>query len=308
MRILLTGGTGMVGSAFNRIETKHEIIGVGSKQYDLKDFSVVDKMLSDIRPDAIIHLAARVGGVKGNRDYVADFYSENIRMNTNILELAYKHNISKVLSLLSTCIYPDKATYPLTEDQIHTGKPHPSNFGYAYAKRMLDVHSRALREQHGCDFICAVPNNIYGINDYFDLEKCHVIPAIMRKIWEAKKTGISPVFWGDGTPLREFTYSEDVARILMKLLEEYSSPDPINICSSNEVSISQVVEMIADNMNYDGEIIWDTSKPSGQFRKPSSNEKFLDFVGGEFDYTSLQDGLRITCEWFKSEYPNLRGI
>ena len=308
MRILLTGGTGMVGSAFSRIETRHEIIGVGSKQYDLKDFSAVDKMLGDIRPDAIIHLAARVGGVKGNSDYVADFYSENIRMNTNILELAYKRNIPKVLSLLSTCIYPDKATYPLTEDQIHTGEPHPSNFGYAYAKRMLDVHSRALREQHGCNFICAVPNNIYGMNDYFDLEKCHVIPAVMRKIWEAKTSGVSPVFWGDGTPLREFTYSEDVARILVRLLEEYSSPDPINICSSNEVSISHVVEMIADNMNYDGEIIWDTSKPSGQFRKPSSNEKFLDFAGGEFDYTSLEDGLRITCDWFRSQYPNLRGI
>ena len=160
MKILVTGGTGMVGQGFTRIETKHDLVLVGS-EYNLTSPSCTSKMLTDHKPDAIIHLAAKVGGVKGNTDYVADFFHQNILINTNLLHIAKEYNVEKVVSLLSTCIYPDKVSYPLTEDQMHNGEPHISNFGYAYAKRMLEVHSRAIRQQYNLKYITAVPNNLY---------------------------------------------------------------------------------------------------------------------------------------------------
>ena len=312
MKILVTGGTGMVGSAFKNINTKHEIILVGSKDCDLVVRKSTFKMVHEIRPDSIIHLAARVGGVKGNTDYVADFYSENIRINTNILDAAYTYDIKKVVSLLSTCVYPDKAEYPLTEDQIHNGPPHKSNFGYAYAKRMLDVHSQALRQQHGCNFVTAVPNNLYGLNDNFDLENGHVIPALIRKIYEAKvqenhavHTGVN--IWGDGSPLREFTFASDMANILIHVLETYEGSVPINVGNTTEYSISDVVTLISKELDYNGIIFWDTTKPMGQLRKPSNNQRFLQLGWKSGNYTSLEEGIKITCKWFKENYPNVRG-
>jgi len=308
MRILVTGGTGMVGSAFEKVTLGHELILVGSKHYDLSDKRDSHRMFREINPDAVIHLAARVGGVKGNTDFVADFYSENIRMNTNVLDAAHKYSVPKVLSLLSTCVYPEHADYPLTEDQIHSGPPHETDFGYAYAKRMLEVQSRAMRQQYGHNFICAIPNNIYGENDYFNLEKCHVIPAIIRKVWEAKMYGKTPSFWGDGSPMREFTYSGDIAKILLYLVEHYDEPEPLNIGFSNEIEVRSVVEMIADILDYRGEIIWDPSKPSGQFRKPSSSARFHKMSDNYFEYTGLREGLENTCQWFLGNYPNIRGM
>ena len=248
MRVLITGGTGMVGSAFEAAQTSHELILVGSKQYDLRSWHDTQMMMINIAPDAVIHLAARVGGVKGNTDFVADFFSDNININTNVLQASKKFGVKKVVSLLSTCVYPDKVEYPLTENQIHNGPPHLSNFGYAYSKRMLDVQSRALRQQYGCNFICAIPNNLYGPHDNFDLENGHVIPAIIRKIWEAKQTGAAPVFWSDGSALREFTYAPDLSKILLHLLSEYNDPAPINIGIAEERSIASVVDLVCKNL------------------------------------------------------------
>ena len=311
MKVLVTGGTGMVGSAFNDVRLeypRHNFILVGSKDYDLTNSDECDQMISTHNPDSIIHLAARVGGVKGNSDFVADFYFDNIMMNTNLLNSACKFKINKVLSLLSTCIYPDQAIYPLTEDQIHSGPPHISNFGYAYAKRMLDVHSRALRQQHGCNFICAVPNNIYGPHDNFDLECGHVIPAIIRKVWEAKIHEQPPVFWGDGSPLREFTYSRDIAKALIFLLENYDKPDPINIGNMTEMSIRSVVQQISTKLDYNSSVFWDIKKPSGQLKKPSSNNNFINIGWKNYNYTNFSEGIDQTCDWFLENYPNVRGV
>jgi GDP-L-fucose synthase len=249
-----------------------------------------------------------VGGVKGNSDFVADFYSENIRMNANILDAAHRHDVRKVLSLLSTCVYPDKASYPLTEDQIHSGPPHPSNFGYAYAKRMLDVQSRALRQQYGRNFICAIPNNLYGPYDNFDIATGHVIPAIIRKVWEAKLSGSVPIFWGDGSALREFTFSEDIASILLFLLESYNKSTPINVGLTNECSIRDVVDLVCEHLEYYGPVEWDVTKPAGQFRKPSDNKNLVGLGWDTSRYTSLTAGLQTTCEWFKQNYPLVRGV
>ena len=308
MKILVTGGTGMVGRAFDGIDTHHEIISVGSKNFDLTDSQQVFWMYRMLKPDAVIHLAAKVGGVKGNSDYIADFFTQNILINTNVLNAAQKHGINKVVSLLSTCVYPDDVTYPLTEDQIHAGEPHASNFGYAYAKRMLDVQSRAYRQQYGCNFITAVPNNLYGPHDNFDLENGHVIPAIIRKVWEAKINNTTPVFWGDGTPLREFTHVSDIASILIYLLEEYNGGCPINIGSPNERSIRSVVELVCSNLNYEGDIYWDIDKPMGQFKKPSSNAALMEIGWSQERYIQFEDGIRETCNWFTSTYPDVRGV
>jgi GDP-L-fucose synthase len=307
MKILVTGGTGMIGSAFNNVKTDHELVLYGSNQYDLRDPQQVSDMLYHNPVDGVIHLAARVGGVKGNTDYVADFFHDNIMINTNLLSACHEHGVTKVVSVLSTCVYPDVVTYPLTEDQIHKGSPHQSNFGYAYAKRMLDIHSKALRSQYGREYVCAIPNNLYGPNDNFDLDNGHVLPAIIRKVWEAKQTGCAPTFWSDGSALREFTYSSDFAKILIWMVENYSKEEPLNIGNPREVSIASVVDMVCKSLEYDGPVSWDKSKPAGQFRKPSSNKNFLNLYG-DFDYLSLGEGLDLTIKWFLDNYPNIRGI
>lgn len=298
----------MVGSCFKELNTKHDFILVGSGDYNLKSPLETHFMFKDHKPDTIIHLAAKVGGVKGNTEYVADFYKDNILINTNVLSSAKEHGVKKLVSLLSTCVYPDKAEYPLTPDQFHNGAPHKSNFGYAYSKRMLDVYSRALRQQYGCNFICAVPNNLYGICDNFDLENGHVIPAIIRKVYNAKIKGHAPVFWGDGSALREFTYASDISKILLYLLENYDGESPVNIGTTEERSIKSVVETICSSLNYTGKVIWDESKPSGQARKPSCNQKLLELGWKENDYTNFEDGIKLTCDWYKENYPNVRGI
>lgn len=308
MKILITGGTGMVGSAFKNIKTEHELVLVGSKDYNLTLLSDVRDMFDHHRPDTCIHLAAKVGGVKGNTDYVADFFYDNIIINANVLKVAKDFKIPKVVSLLSTCIYPVYVTYPLTEDQIHAGEPHHSNFGYAYAKRMLEVHSRAIRQQYGLKYITAVPNNIYGCHDNFDLENGHVVPAIIRKLWEAKLTDTTPTFWGTGRPLREFTYSRDIARALILLAENYDDPEPINIGNSGEISIFDLVGRISNVLDIDQpDEEWDQTKPEGQYRKPSRNNAFLDLFP-DFKYTDIDAGLQETIYWFKENYPNVRGI
>tara|TARA_R110000824_G_scaffold348039_1_gene534806 strand:+ start:17200 stop:18105 length:906 start_codon:yes stop_codon:yes gene_type:complete len=297
---IITGGTGMVGSSFKNILPQSEYIT--REQFHNLSYDISDKY--------VIHLAAKVGGVKANTDYIADFYYENSIVNQKILDYAHTGGAKKVVSLLSTCVYPDAPyiNYPLTEDQLHLGPPHDSNFGYAYAKRMVDVMSRAYRQQYGCNFITAIPNNLYGENDNFDLEDSHVIPALIRKVWEAKINKEPSVFcWGDGSPLREFTYSEDIARILLFLMENYNDPEPINIGNTEEYSIKQVVEIICSILEYDGEIVWQTDKPSGQHRKPSCNQKLLDLGWEKEDYVSLEEGLKKTCEWFIMTYPNVRG-
>jgi GDP-L-fucose synthase len=220
--------------------------------------------------------------------------------------------VQKVVSVLSTCVYPDEPyiNYPLTENQLHMGPPHQSNFGYAYAKRMLDVQTRAYRKQHGVNYITVIPNNLFGENDNFDLENSHVIPALIRKIWEAKITNKPNVeIWGDGKPIREFTYSEDIADILIKVSNQYNDPEPLNIGNTEQYSISYVAEKIKTFLDYQGSFIYDLDKPRGQYQKPSSNKKLLEVTSWKKeDYTDFDISLRKTCDWFKLNYPNVRGL
>lgn len=279
---------------------------ISSKDYDLRDPRQAEEMFAKYTPDYVIHLAAKVGGVKANSENLGDFYYDNIMINTNVLHAAKLHNVKKLISFLSTCIYPNDSNYPLIEKNIHRGRPHSSNFAYAYAKRMLDVQSRAYRQQFGCNFITVIANNLFGENDNFDREDSHVIPAMIRKMYEAKQNNTDVTLWGDGSPLREFTYSGDIAEILVFLLNEYNEKEPLNIGNTGERSIKEVAAMIATFLEYNNEIIWDSSKPTGQHRKPSDNSNFRNIWSGQ--YTDFDKSLKKTCEWFITNYPNVRGV
>ena len=314
---IITGGSGMLGSALTKelIKEPRCVLSLGSHNLNLLDKESVDsyfRTLPSNNIDCIFHLAARVGGVKANTDALGTFYRDNIVMNTNLLDTCLKYNINKVVSMLSTCVYPDApyVQYPLTEEQLHMGPPHESNFGYAYAKRMLEVQTRAYRKQYGVNYITVIPNNLFGEHDNFHLEDSHVIPALMRKIWEAKLNNSPTVeIWGDGSPLREFTYSGDIARILVKVAEEYDNELPLNIGNTEEYSIASVARKLVEHLEYDGKLVFNISKPSGQFRKPSSNKRLLEKTSWKVeDYTPFDIALKNTCDWFKIAYPNVRGV
>jgi|TARA_R100000951_G_scaffold8773_1_gene7924 GDP-L-fucose synthase len=306
-KILVTGGSGMLGHAVQTVLPS--AVYLSSADGDLKQWEETVRLFEQHKPDIVINLAGRIGGVKANMQNMGNFYYDNMQINTNVIEACRIFGVNKLLSTLSTCIYPDKAPHPLKESDIHSGPPHSSNYAYAYSKRMVDVQSRAYRKQYGCNFTTVVLNNLFGENDNFDLEESHIIPAIIRKVWEAKINN-KPFIecWGDGSPLREFTYSKDTARILLFLLEKYDKEHPINIGNTNEYHIKEVVETICSILEYDGVIKWDTTKPSGQYRKPSTNQKLLDLGWQNEWYTSLEKGLTKTCEWVKLNYPNIRGV
>ena len=304
-KLLITGASGMLGHSLKKVYPSAHF--VTSRDCNLVDKSKISELFSDLKPTHVIHLAAKVGGILSNKTFMAEFYHENIMMNTNILEESRKQSVKKLVSVLSTCIYPDSCSYPLKEESIHDGPPHNSNYGYAYAKRMLDIQSRAYRDQYGCNFVTVVPNNLYGENDNFHLTDSHVIPAIIRKVFIAKQTGEPVILWGDGSPLREFTYSADIARAIKVVIEKYNDPLPINIGNTKEISIKEVFQKIAENLDYNGVIIWDDSMPSGQYRKPSDNTRFLK-ISNNFQYTDFEKGIKSVCQWFLDNQPDVRGM
>lgn len=306
--ITVTGGSGLLGNAFKKILP--EAAYPTHKELDLTDAIKTANYFVNSKTDAVIHLAGKVGGVKANTQYVSDFYQVNSEINNNVISSCTFKGISKLVCCLSTCIYPDEkyVTYPLTENQLHNGPPHQSNFGYAYAKRMVDVQLRASNQQYGTEYFSVIPNNMYGEHDNFDLENGHVIPALIRKIWEAKINNKSSFeVWGDGEIYREFTYAEDIARAIKILLDKNYSGDPLNIGNTKEFKLKDIVALICTELEYNGDIVYDSSKPKGQIRKPTSNKNFLNVVEN-FQYTPIEDGIRKTCNWFKEKYPNIRGI
>ena len=304
---LVTGSTGLLGSEILRENPNS--IGLTSKDCDLIESNHAILSLEPGCIDTVIHCAARVGGVKANTDYVADFFDDNVRMNMNVLEACREKNL-KLVSVLSTCIYPDApyVKYPLTEDQLHVGPPHRSNFGYAYAKRMLEVQSRAYRQQFGCNFISVVPNNLYGLNDNYDLNSGHVIPALIRKFHEAKISGKDEVVvWGTGKPIREFTFARDAAKIILWLAENYDGTEPVNIGNTSAISIESLAKTICEEIGYEGHVRFDVSSPDGQYEKPSSNERLMS-LGWKGEYTNLRQGLHETINFFVQQYPQIRGL
>lgn len=299
-KILVTGGNGLVGSEFN----SHEYFKVGSKDCDLRNPNDVKSLLND-NFDGVIHCAGKVGGLGGNMNYKGEFFYDNIIINTNVIESARLNNITNLVSFLSTCIFPNNVEYPLTEKKIHLGEPHYSNDAYAYAKRMADIQIRAYNEQYGLKYKSVIPCNIYGLNDNYDIKNGHVIPSLIHKCYIARETKTPLYIWGSGKPLREFIYSKDIAKLTEWVLFNYDENEPIILSTSEEISIKEIVGIIIEIMNFKGEVIFDTTKPDGQFRKPSDNSKIKQYLP-DFVFTPIYEGLKDTIDFFESNYNFIR--
>ena len=299
METLITGGTGLVGSVIS------DGIKLSSKDVDLKNWSDTLTFFEKTMPDKVIHCAARVGGLGDNMNHKGEFFYDNIMMNANVLEASRIVGVKKVVSFLSTCVFPDDIEYPLTEKKIHLGEPHNSNYPYAYAKRMLDIQSRAYNEQYDTNYCCVIPTNIYGPNDNFSIENGHVLPTLLHKCYLAKKNNTNLEVWGSGKPLREFIYSEDVAKLSEWVLNNYEEQEPIILSTSQEISIKDLVYIIVDKFNFKGKVIWQSDKPDGQFRKPSDNSKLLSYLP-DFEFTPIEIGIENTVEWLIENYKNIR--
>jgi len=304
--ILVTGGTGMVGRALQEIMP--DAFYVSSKDCDLTKYSEVERIFGYYQPKYVIHLAAKVSGMKGNMDALGTHFTKNILMNTNVIDISQKFGVEKLLSTLSTCVYPDVAIYPLKEENIHNGEPHWINMGYGYSKRMIDVQCRAYRNQYDCNFVNIIPNNLFGKHDNFHLTESHVIPSVIRKVFEAKKRNEPVRLWGNGKSMREFTYSSDLAKIIIYAFNNFNGEHPINVGNPNEYSISEIADLISGFLDHNVEVIWDNSVGNGQFRKPSDNSKFIELGWKNENYTDFKDALKDTCDWFLEHYPKVRGV
>jgi GDP-L-fucose synthase len=305
MKATLFGSSGLLGREVLHVRpVNFEVFCPTSSMIDLESL-----IPSSNCNDVWFNCAAKVGGVQANIEQVSDFYNVNSRINNNVFEGAHLKNVKKLVSVMSTCIYPDSnyVKYPLTEDQLHNGPPHLSNFGYAYAKRMMDIQSRAYRQQYGCNYVTVIPNNLYGLRDNYDVNNGHVIPSLIRKFYEAKQSGGDVTIWGSGKPLREFTFARDAAKIMWWIAENYDGSTPVNIGCTDEISIGDLATLIGKLIGFKGKIKFDSKKPDGQLRKPSSNEK-LKKLGCDIEYTKLNVGLEETIEYFCKNYPKLRGV
>lgn len=304
-KILVTGGNGLVGSQFKG----GDYIKVGSDRCDLRNSVnttyMIKTMVNEQNVDSVIHCAAKVGGVGGNMNYKGEFFCDNIMMNTSVIESSRISGIENLVCFLSTCIFPDDVKYPLTEKDIHLGPPHTSNDAYAYAKRMADIQIRAYREQYGLNYKSVIPTNIYGPNDNFNIDNGHVIPSLIHKCYLARENNTSLEVWGSGEPLREFIFNKDISILTEWVLHNYNENEPIILSTSEEVSIKDVVDIIVEHLNFKGKVVFDSTKPEGQFRKPSDNSKIKHYLPN-FEFTPLYDGLKETIEWFELNYPNIR--
>jgi len=311
-KVLVTGGTGLVGRGVQYViendpNNTDEYIFLSSKDGDLRILSDCERVFEEHKPTHVLHLAAFVGGLFRNMKFPVDFWHSNVDMNNNIMKCSFKYEVKKLVSCLSTCIFPDKTTYPIDETMIHDGPPHTSNEPYAYAKRMIDVQNRAYKQQHGCNFTSVIPTNIFGPHDNFHLKDSHVIPALIHKSYLAKKNSTPFTCFGSGTPLRQFIYSRDLAKLMVWVINNYDDVAPLilSVDESDEISIKQVAETICEAMRYTEAIQWDTTKADGQFKKTASNQKLRELVP-DFEFTPFDVAMTETVEWFNQNYETCR--
>ncbi|GAB5430327.1 MAG: GDP-L-fucose synthase [Devosia indica] len=298
-RVYVAGHRGMVGSAVvRRLATEGcEVITAGRDVVDLKRQAEVEVFMRDAKPDAIVMAAAKVGGILANDTYPADFLYDNLIIEANVTQAAFENGISKMLFLGSSCIYPKMAEQPITEDALLTGPLEPTNEWYAIAKIAGIKLGQAYRKQHGCDFISAMPTNLYGPGDNFDLNSSHVMPALVRKAHEAKLRGDKQiVVWGTGTPRREFLHADDCADALVFLLKSYSGHEHVNVGSGEDISILELTKLVCEVVGFKGEIVHDLSKPDGTLRKLMSADRLREM--GWAPRIGLREGIESTYRWF----------
>lgn len=310
-KVLVTGGFGLVGQGIQNIslayKSKYQFIFVKSSDYDLSSMEQTKEMFSTILPDYVIHLAACVGGLFKNMNYKVDMLERNLMINYNVVKCCHSYKVEKLMACLSTCIFPDKTSYPINEDMLHDGPPHTSNDAYAYAKRMLEIHCQAYRENYGCNFVCVIPTNIYGPHDNYNLEDGHVIPSLIHKCYNAKLTNDDFVVRGTGAPLRQFIYSIDLAKLLVWTLERVDRENIIlSVPEKDEVTIEYVARLIARAFHYEEHIVFDSSFADGQYKKTADNTKLMSRLGGVFSFTPIEEGIKSSVEWFINNYEEAR--
>ena len=312
MNILVTGGYGLIGTGIQnyirRINSRDNYIFLSSKDCDLRSMEQTDRIFVEYAPDYVIHLAARVGGLYANMNYPVEFYRDNVLMNDVVMQLCKKYKVKKLISCLSTCIFPDRVTYPIDETMVHLSPPHPSNDASSYAKRMVDVMNHAYNREYGCNFTSIIPTNVYGSHDNFHLQNAHVIPSLIHKAYLANVNKTDFVVYGSGTPLRQFIFNEDLGELIVWSLFNYESIDPIllSVDEKDEVSIKDVALIIAECFNIPNDRIkFDTTKADGQYKKTASNAKLRSYLP-IYEFKNLKEGIQETCEWFKNNYDIIR--
>ncbi|MEP6480438.1 MAG: GDP-L-fucose synthase [Rhodoglobus sp.] len=307
-RVYIAGHRGLVGSAIWRhLESVgfSDLVGATSSQVDLRDRGAVFDFMREARPDVVIDAAARVGGIFANNTYPADFLSDNLQIQVNLMDAANEINVDRLLFLGSSCIYPKYAQQPIKESSLLTGELEPTNDAYAIAKIAGIMQVQAARRQYGRHWISAMPTNLYGPGDNFHPQNSHVLPALMRRLDEAKHNGDSSVtIWGSGTPRREFLYVDDLAQASLFLLENYDDPETINVGVGTDLTIRDLAEIVATTVGYEGELIQDTSKPDGTPQKllDVSRLNALGWSAG----TELHDGIARTYEWYLEQAGHVR--
>lgn len=299
-KIFVAGHKGLVGSAIIRSLKSNgfeNIIVTDKSEVDLTNQNQVESFFSENKPDYVFLAAAKVGGIGYNKSFPADFIRENLQIQTNVVHSAYTNQCKKLLFLGSACIYPKNASVPIKEEYLMSSPLETTNEAYSVAKIAGYMMCKKYTEQYGFPTVSVMPNNLYGINDNFNIEQCHVIPSLINKFITAKENNIDEVVcFGDGSPTREFLFSDDLADGLVFLMNNYNDPEIINIGPEREVSIKELSELIANLVGYSGNIVWDATKPNGTPRRALDTSKMNDL--GWKAKTSLEDGLKVTINWF----------
>lgn len=303
--VMVTGGAGFLGSHLvDELERRSDDVDVfvpRSEEYDLRERAQIRRAFVESGADVVIHLAATVGGIGANRENPGRYFYDNAVMGIELLELARQFGVEKFTILGTICAYPEETPVPFSEDDLFEGYPEPTNAPYGIAKKALLTQSQAYRQQYGFNSIYLMPVNLYGPRDDFDLETSHVIPAIIRKCVEARERGDDSITaWGTGDPTREFLYVEDAAEGILDATERYDKSEPVNIGSGMEISIRELVEIIAHVTRFDGDVEWDTSKPDGQMRRCLDVSRAKKEFGWEAT-TDFEEGLLRTVEWYEEQ-------
>lgn len=304
-RVFVAGHRGLVGSALwrhLRAEGFHHLVGRGSGELDLRDRAAVERFFLAEQPQVVILAAAKVGGIVANATYPAQFLSDNVRIQVNVLDAAAAYRVERLLLLGSSCIYPKFASQPIREDALLTGPLEPTNDAYAIAKIAGVVHIQSLRRQYGLPYITAMPCNLYGPGDNFDPQTSHVLPALIHRFHEAKRKGDAGVrLWGTGTPRREFLHVDDLARACLLLLERYDAPEPVNVGAGTDLTVRELAETIADVVGYEGAVEWDPTKPDGTPRKLLDVSRITRL--GWAPHIDLRGGIEATYAWYRRHPP-----
>jgi GDP-L-fucose synthase len=314
-RILVTGGSGLVGKAIQKYINQHsthdEWNFLSSKDGDLRNRQETLNIFQKYKPTHVVHLAAMVGGLYKNEAKKVQMFTDNVRINENVMEASNLWGVDRGVFTLSNCLFPSNITedqFPIDETMIHDGPVHVSYEGYAYAKRMMEIQCKNYNKYHNRKYVCILPVNIYGEEDNFNLDDCHLIPALIHKCYMAKQTNSDFNIWGTGKPMRQFLYSTDLADIIYRLISDDNETDSF-LCLSeeNEYQVSDLATIIADLFDFKGNIVYDTTKSDGCLRKPVTNLRMRqNFLFHDYHGTSLENGLKNTILWFVAHYENIR--